>query len=88
MKKALIALMLFASTASAQDRRITVLNAVSISMTSGVSNDPVRVPAHGEIKLLCIAGFKFVLTKMGKYDSTAVLVQVLDGSGTGVRCEK
>lgn len=72
MKKVLLGLILpIATFVHAADNQITILNAVTVNL-QGTADTPYK----GEIKLLCISGYKWVMQRSGYGDSTSTLQQM------------
>ncbi len=86
MKKILI-LLLLATSANASDKRITVLNTVHVKLVS--SNSDISVPHTivSEVKLLCIAGYKYTMVKAGYPDLPVIFQQVFKNTGHAARCD-
>jgi hypothetical protein len=80
MKKLFMLASLFlTTTASASDNTITQLNSSALN-TIGMN------AGYGEIKVLCIAGYKWVFARVGSSDTNIVLVQVRSSTDRPVRC--
>jgi hypothetical protein len=80
MKKLLL-LLLLAAPVQAADNRIVILNSATVTVQSG---DRTYI---GEVKVMCIAGLKWVLIRVGHGDSNVVLQQVYETGGP-VRCDR
>lgn len=83
MKKILI-LLLLAVNAQAADNRITILNSATITMSVPVREDL----KYGEIKIMCIAGYKWLLVKVGGYDSSIPAPQPITKTQNGVTVQQ
>lgn len=83
MKYLIIGLLLIASASAshAADRDITVLGSVTTKVMNSVNGAPKNSVV--EIKLFCIAGYKFVLVG----DSLS-LMQVFSADKQGVKCSE
>jgi hypothetical protein len=85
MKVRLIVALLILSSSAYAGNDITILRTNSIVMSTGA----VR-PEHsdGEIKLMCIAGYKVVIVRLGGIDAPPVVTQLIGKDGKAVYCNE
>lgn len=81
MKYFLLWLLLIANTSHATDNKIAILGSATTRVMNSINSTPKDNKV--EVKLLCIAGYKFVLVG----DSLS-LVQVFSADKQGVKCNE